>query len=491
MTAPVSFSQRLRDQARFRSDDIAVTYAPREGPESTLSFAALDRWVEALAQYLFAQGAGPGRMVVFSLPNSPLHLALALAIWRCGACSLPITPRAPQVEFDATTALLEAPIIIADRPGATLALADLPGPDAVAGPPLPDVTAHPGKAIGSGGSTGRPKIIVDPAPWARVPHKLGLLETNGIRPGQVQLVAGPLYHNSPFSWAHLGLFEGHHIVLMERFDAARAVDLIERHRVQFGFLAPTMMARIAHLERIEDRNLSSIQAILQTAAACPDWLKRRWIALIGPDAVIEAYGSSEGAGFTLITGREWLDHPGSVGRAIGGDLRILDDDGHDVPAGTIGEIYMRPACHPLPTYRYIGAEPAKATADGFVSVGDLGHVDHDGWLYLSDRRTDLIVTGGANVYPAEVEAALTARFGVGDAVVIGLPDPDWGKRVHAIVEPAAGVTLNEADLMIALREVLAPYKLPKAIEFIGSLPRDESGKIRRSALVTERSGLQP
>ncbi|MCK5748208.1 MAG: AMP-binding protein, partial [Oricola sp.] len=368
--------------------------------------------------------------------------------------------------------------------------AALPGPDAEAGPPLPDVIAHPGKAIGSGGSTGRPKIIVDPAPWARVPGKLGLLETNGLRPGQVQLVAGPLYHNSPFSWAHLGLFEGHHLVLMERFDAARAVDLIERHRVQFGFMAPTMMARIAHLDGIETRDLSSIEAILQTAAACPDWLKRRWIDLIGPDAVIEAYGSSEGAGFTLITGQEWLEHPGSVGRAIGGALRILGDDGCEVPAGVVGEVYMRPACYPAPTYRYIGAEPAKTTEDGFVSVGDLGHVDRDGWLYLSDRRTDLIITGGANVYPAEVEAALTEQPGVGDAVVIGLPDPDGGKRVHAIVEPTAGAALDEAALIAALREVLAPYKLPKAIEFTSHLPRDESGKIRRNALVTERSAVQ-
>lgn len=487
MTAPISFSQRLRDLARARPQDPAITFAPQTSSETTLSFAALDAWVEALAQHLAAQGAGSGRMVVWSLPNAPLHLALALAVWRCGACSLPLSPRAPQVEFEATLALLEAPLVIADRPGATLNPADLPAPDAPHGPRLPDVIAHPGKAIGSGGSTGRPKIIVDPAPWARVPGGLGLLASNGIRAGQVQLVAGPLYHNSPFCWAHLGLFEGHHLILMDRFDAARATGLIERHRVQFAFMAPTMMARIANLDGIDTHDLSSIEAILQTAAACPDWLKRRWIDLIGPDALIEAYGSSEAAGFTLITGREWLDHPGSVGRAMGCDLRILGEDGQVLPSGEVGEVHMRPACHPTPTYRYIGAEPATTTPDGFISVGDLGHVDAEGWLYLADRRTDLIVTGGANVYPAEVEARLTAQPGVADAVVIGLPDPDWGKRVHAIVEPAAGTVLDAQALTAALRDQLAPYKLPKTIEFLTPLPRDESGKIRRAALVTERS----
>ncbi|WP_323034955.1 AMP-binding protein [Pararhodobacter sp.] len=487
MTATISFSRRLSDLAQRQPDAPAITFAPLEGPETTLGFAALDAWVEALAQFLTARGARPGRLVVFSLPNGPLHFALALAVWRCGACSLPLSPRAPQAEFEATVALLDTPIVIADRSGATVSPSALPGPGAPHGPRLPDVIAHPGKAIGSGGSTGRPKIIVDPAPWARVPGALGLLETNGIRPGQVQLVAGPLYHNSPFSWAHLGLFEGHRLILMERFDAARAVDLIERHRIQFGFMAPTMMARIANLDGIDGRDLGSIESILQTAAACPGWLKRRWIDLIGPDAVIEAYGSSEGAGFTLITGRDWLEHPGSVGRATGCALRILGEDGQDLPTGEVGEVYMRPACHPIPTYRYIGAEPTKTTPDGFVSVGDLGHVDAEGWLYLADRRTDLIITGGANVYPAEVEAALTAQPGVADAVVIGLPDPDWGKRVHAIVEPAAGTALDSKALTDALRETLAPYKLPKTIEFLPMLPRDESGKIRRAALAAERS----
>jgi len=282
----------------------------------------------------------------------------------------------------------------------------------------------------------------------------------------------------------MGLFEEQHLILMQHFDAALAVDLIERQRCNFMFLAPTMMLRMFRLPDIRARDLSSIESILQTAAATPVWLKREWIQLVGAEKITEAYGSSEAAGHTRIRGDQWLLHPGSVGRPDNCELLILDEHFHRVPTGEVGEIFFRPAMHPAPTYRYIGSPPARATPEGFISVGDLGYVDDEGFLFLVDRRVDMIFTGGANVYPAEVEAALTEHPAVGDVAVIGLPDEEWGKRVHAVIEPTnRDDPPDAADLAAWLRERLSPYKIPKSFEFIEVLPRNAAGKIRRSALL--------
>ena len=202
------------------------------------------------------------------------------------------------------------------------------------------------------------KLIVDPRPRAFVPWSAGgtLGRIEGLRPHQVQLIAGPLYHDGPFFWSHHGLFEHHRLVVMERFDATLAVDLIERHRVQFACLVPTMMRRIARLPDIGARDLSSIEAVFHAAAPCPAWLKHAWFDLIGPEQVIEGYGSTEAVGETTIAGDEWLEHPGSVGRATGGsELRILDQAGGP-PSRKIVEIYMRPAGG-VQTYAYVGAPP--------------------------------------------------------------------------------------------------------------------------------------
>jgi bile acid-coenzyme A ligase len=275
---------------------------------------------------------------------------------------------------------------------------------------------------------------------------------------------------------------------MERFDAARAVDLIERYRINFGFLVPTMMKRILQLPGIERRDFSSVHAFFHTAAPCPAWLKRAWIDLIGGERLYEAFGASEGVGATIIRGDEWLRHPGSVGRPSQCDLRILDPNFAVLPIGEVGEIFMRPHTQE-PTYRYLGSAPAKTTPDGFVSVGDMGWVDAEGYLYPADRRVDLIIVGGANVYPAEVEAALQQHAQVADVAVIGLPDEDLGKRVHAVIQPADARRPPLVEQLDAYcRERLTPYKVPRSYEFVAVLPRDDSGKIRRTALVAERAG---
>jgi bile acid-coenzyme A ligase len=214
------------------------------------------------------------------------------------------------------------------------------------------------------------------------------------------------------------------------------------------------------------------------AAPCPAHLKEQWIDLVGPDRLYELYGGTEVISVTTISGTEWLEHRGSVGRPLMGEMVILDEDGNRAPAGDVGEIYMRRPEGTPPTYRYLGAEPKER--DGWESLGDLGWMDEDGYLYISDRRTDMIVSGGANIYPAEVEAALESHPQVLSAVVVGLPDDDLGQRAHAVVQ--ADGPLAESDLLAFLAERLVRYKLPRSIEVVNEPLRDDAGKVRRSAV---------
>lgn len=486
---PVSFGRRLSQLAELHPDQPAIHWLSESGAEHAVTWRELDGRSNQLARELRARGVGETSLVVVGLPNVPEHFVASYAAWKLGALVLPLKHNLPSRERDQLLELGAPGVVIAEWDEVewpVVTLSDLEATGVQSDEPLPDVTPCPGKSIGSGGSTGRPKIIVDPRPWARVPGQADRLGEIGLRAGQVQLVAGPLYHNSPFSWSHYGLFEDHTLVLLERFDAARVVDAIELYRVNFGFLAPTMMRRIIQLPGVEGRDFSSIESIFHTAAPCPPWLKRAWIELLGPEKLYEGFGATEAVGSCGIRGDEWLAHPGSVGRPRNCDLRILDEDGVELAVGEVGEIFMR-TWQAGPTYTYIGSPPAKTTPDGFSSVGDLGWVDAEGYLFLADRRTDLIISGGANVYPAEVEAALTEHPSVGDVAVIGIPDDDWGKRVHAVIQWRDDVgVVNEFELREHCRVRLASYKTPKTWEFVEQLPRDEAGKIRRSALVAER-----
>jgi len=249
------------------------------------------------------------------------------------------------------------------------------------------------------------------------------------------LVPAPLYHTNGFG-ATMTLLDGEPIVLMERFNAERVLDLIERHRVS-GFIGATpMLHRIAKVPGVTGRDLSSIQWVLQGASPIPQWLARFWCDLIGPERLYFGYGSTENVGIVRCRGDDWLEHPGTLGRGWPDtEIRILAPDGSELPPGEVGDIYMRSsALGEVATYRG-EASPIPFTVDGFATIGDLGWLDEEGYLYLADRRVDLIVTGGANVYPAEVEAALSECPGVDDVVVIGLADPVWDKRVHALIQP--------------------------------------------------------
>jgi bile acid-coenzyme A ligase len=272
---------------------------------------------------------------------------------------------------------------------------------------------------------------------------------------------------------------------MPRFDGAAALTLIEQHRVDWMYAVPTMMHRIWRLPE-SDRNrfdVSSLRVVFHMAAPCPPWLKQAWIDWLGAERILELYGGTEAQAITFITGTEWLEHRGSVGRPLLGEIVVLDDDGNELPPGDIGEIWMRRGLDAPPSYRYVGAE-AKSRPGNWESLGDMGWKDKDGYVYLSDRDTDMILVGGANVYPAEVESALDEHPSVTSSCVIGLPDDDYGSSVHAIVQAAEPITATELDQFLHSR--LGKYKRPRTYEFVTEPLRGDDGKIRRSALRAQR-----
>jgi bile acid-coenzyme A ligase len=295
------------------------------------------------------------------------------------------------------------------------------------------------------------------------------------------LVPGPLYHNGPFLFSMYALFLGNHLVVLPRFDALRSLESIEQYCIDYVMLVPTMMHRIWRLgvEVCNRHDLSSLRVMVHLAAPCPPWLKEAWIDWLGPERVHELYGGTEAQSATWITGTEWLAHRGSVGKPLaGGRMKVVDEYGNELRPGAVGEIYMMPGAGPGSTYHYIGAEPR--SLEGWESLGDMGWMDEEGYLYLADRRSDMILRGGANIYPAEVEAAIDSHPKVRSSVVIGVPDEDLGERVHAIVDAPEGVTNDE--LLAHLAEHLVQYKIPQSFEYVLEPLRDDTGKVRRSAL---------
>ncbi len=495
----MSFGRRIPMLAAEHPDKIAIVFAPKGGPpERPVSWRELDRTSNRMARLLERRGLDASGLLAVALHNRPEHLMLTIAGWKLGACVLPLSPSLPGKEREQTLEAARPRLVVADWEDAggttVVRAAELERIEDFSDAPLPDRIPHPGKAIPSGGSTGRSKIIVKPDPWLKTVGKAAGERGHlwGFRPGQTQLITTRLYHNMPFNWSTFGLFDDHTIVLMEHFDAGYAIDLIERYRVDWSQFVPIIMKRIAEHPDFKTGDLSSLRAVFHSGAPCPPWLKRVWMDLVGPKNVWEAFGGAEDAGVAVIRGDDWLRHPGSVGWAWECAMKILDEDFQEVPRGEVGEIFMRPH-DPTPTYRYLGSPPAKTTPDGFISLGDLGSMDGDGYLYHADRRMDLIVSGGANIYPAEVEAALSEHPDVVDLAVIPVPDDEWGKRVHAIIQPrdpASPPALEELDRHCRAR--VAAHKCPKSYEFIETLPREPTGKIRRSALAAEReSGWTP
>ncbi len=484
-TCGVGFGRRVQQLAGVGPDDLALVFAAEDGTEQAVTWAALDRRSTQIGHALAGRGVETGDRVALRLRNSVELVCSVVATWKLGAVPVPVRWDLPEWEQQRVLSVVDARVELGPD--------DLPWLRATAdGPtePLPYAVPPQTHGICSSGSTGTPKVILiertglwDPTVGMPFPSAWGEVT----RP-QVVCVPAPLYHTNGFATL-LGLLSGDRLVLLERFDAARVVDLVERHRVTTFTATPTMLQRIADLPGVDARDLSSIEWILQGAAVIPPSLVHRWLALVGPEHFFMAYGMTEGLGLAAIRGDEWLAHPGSVGRGYRDtEVRIVGPDGVELPPGEIGEIFLRSPTTGM--YRYLGGAPLLAASDdGFGTAGDLGFVDADGFLHIVDRRVDLIITGGANVYPAEVESALADHPGIADVVVVGLADPEWGRRVHAIVEAADKDDPPTADDVIAFAKArLASYKAPKTVELVDVIPRSEATKVSRAALIEARGG---
>ncbi len=445
-----------------------------------------NRMARAFAEF----GVREGSLVTIALPNSIAFLEAAVAAWKLGAVPQPVSHRLPDRERQAIVELADAALVLGADPQAHPTRHVVPvgwQPNAgLAADDLPDAISPTWKAPTSGGSTGRPKLILSGARAELEESGAGF----GIGIDGAVAIPGPLYHNAPFQFSSLGLFFGNHVVILPKFDAREAVEMVHRHRPELILLVPTMMSRMARLPD-EDRaqfDLSSLTHVWHMAAPCPQWCKQAWIDWVGAEKVYELYAGTEAQAVTIIRGDEWLGHRGSVGRVVSGQMRVLDPETHEeLPAGVMGEVFMRPKSA-SPTYKYVGAE-ANRIADGWESLGDMGWFDEDGYLYLGDRKGDMILSGGANIYPAEIESALAEHPAVLSSAVIGLPDEDLGKLVHAVVQvdPAVGVDgVEEDELRRFLSERLVRYKVPRSFEFTLDVVRDDAGKVRRSALAAER-----
>jgi bile acid-coenzyme A ligase len=475
--------------AERHPDRTAILHAALDGSERVVTWDELERRSNQVARLFADRGVAADTMVVVALPNIPEHFFCAYAAWKLGATVLPMRWDLPAWERDRLLAITATAAVVGDwtdAPGTTISTTELRGSEALDDSPLPDKVPRHARAIATSGSTGSPKLILTPTPGIVDMEMAAASRQFGMREQATQLVISPLYHTNGFA-CHLGLLDDQTLVLMERFDPERAVDLIERHDVNHVVMVPTMLQRIARVPGVGERDFSSVDSVLYGGAPIAPWVVRTWLDLVGPEHFVCSYGGTEAVGLVVGRGDEWLTHEGTVGRPSNCDLRIQDSEGHEVAVGEIGEIYMRQHNRD-PTFEYVGAPMPEPTVDGYRTLGDLGWVDGDGYLYIADRRVDMIVTGGANVYPAEVEAALSELTEIADVVVIGLPDPEWGRRVHAIVEAADPGHPPSVDALRAhCADRLASYKVPKSFEIVERVPRTAAGKINRSALIRERS----
>jgi bile acid-coenzyme A ligase len=488
MTSTEEFPSNVELLRRFAveaPDDVVYVHLAMEGSDRGATWKELDERSSQVAAAFAARGVGFGDLVGLGIRNSPEFVAAVFATWKLGAVPVPVRWDVPAWELERLKQAIQPRLYVSPD--------DLAWITATEGDPAPDlplvVSPHV-NGICSSGSTGTPKVILRQAPAVDNPvNSTPIAEAwlSITRPQRI-LVLAPMYHVNAFSTLH-NMLTGDRLFVLEKFDAGRAVDAIERHRITTFTATPTMLQRIADLPGVDERDLSSLEWILQGAAPMPPSLVRRWASLIGPEKIIMAYGGSESLGLTVLDGKEWLAHEGSIGRGFrDAEIRILDDDGNDLPPGQIGHIFLRAPGYTGATY--LGDVPqVPMTPDGFGSYGDMGHLDEDGYLYLADRRVDLIVTGGANVFPAEVEAALVDHPKIADVVVVGLSDPEWGRRVHAIIEPVdPGDPPTFDEIRAYVKGRLLPYKVPKSIELIDVMPRSEAMKVNRGRLVEERGG---
>ena len=504
----------LSEIARRTPDKPAVVMS--DGSRG-MTFAELDRRSLQVEALLHQHGIGAKDHVALVMDNGPEFLEVAWGAQRAGTLWTPVNWHLTEDEAAYVVSDCGARVLFATEATGDLAariVGRSPGVEAayVAGESregLVDYVAARDAAPAaqsadevegtyffySSGTTGTPKGIRPN--HAFPPFGTGLAiehvmaSSFGFGADSVYLCPAPLYHAAPIGWSMGAQRNGGSVVLMEKFDPLECLRAIEQHGVTHVQFVPTHFVRMLKLPEEQRRafDLSSLQVVIHAAAPCPVDVKRQMIDWLGPK-IMEFYAGSEGSGMTVISAPEWLAHPGSVGRAALGTLHIVGEDGEELPPGEVGTVYFEGGG----TFEYYNdpEKTAKAFNDkGWATLGDLGSLDEEGYLYLADRRTDLIISGGVNVYPAEVEEALVLHPAVADVAVIGVPDDEMGQAVRAVVQPAAdrvpGPELAE-ELLTHCRTALAGFKRPRSVVFVDVLPRLPTGKLLRRRVREEHGG---
>jgi acyl-CoA synthetase (AMP-forming)/AMP-acid ligase II len=511
MTAPLQHPSRFAAEAPDRP---ALVMG---GTGQVLTYGQLEDRSCRVANLLRSYGLAPGGHVALLLENRPEFFEVAWGALRAGLHITPINWHLTAAEaayiiedcgatvLVASAALGHVVELVTDRGGALRGRVavggDLPGfapyEDLVAGQPAtrPSQECEGNWMFYSSGTTGRPKGVKpakiggplgEPSPFVMLVQGL-----YGAEEGSVYLSPAPLYHAAPAAWTNAFGRIGATTVVVERFDPLQVLELIERHRVTHVQFVPTHLVRLMKLPA-EDRarfDLSSLRVVVHAAAPCPVEVKRAALEWLGP-VVHEYYSGSEGAGFCAIGPEEWLAHPGSVGRSLLGTAHIVGPDGAELPAGEEGEVWFEGAAR----FEYHG-DPQKTAAAfdarGWSTLGDIGHLDGDGYLYLTDRVSNMVISGGVNIYPREVEDVLVMHPAVADVAVIGVPDPEMGEAVRAVVELAGTAPSDPSDadadavageLIAFCRDRIAHYKCPTSVVFVTALPRLPSGKLVKRML---------
>ncbi len=358
----------------------------------------------------------------------------------------------------------------------------------------PALADPPGAIIYTSGTTGRPKGVqrVPPTPAQALALTKLIARAFGCyellveqKPEHiVTVVTGPMYHSAPNAYGGMAVRTGADVILEPRFDPEELLALIERHRVTHLHMVPTMFVRLLKLppDIREKYDLSSLKFVVHAAAPCPPDIKRAMIEWWGP-VINEYYGATETGAVVFCTAEEWLAHPGTVGRPQADvKLVVLNDAGEEAAVGEAGDVYARLTTAGDFTYHGDDEKRRKAERNGLIGVGDIGYVDADGFLYLCDRRNHMVISGGVNIYPAEIEGELLKLNGVADCAVFGIPDTEFGEALCAVVQAQPGARLSADDVRSFLRDHVAKYKVPKVVEFRAELPREDSGKIFKRKL---------
>jgi len=478
-----------------------------------LSYGELLEHSRAIARGLDALGLRRGDAIAAILPNHRTFLGTWLAATESGLYFVPVNSHLAPAEAAYVVANSEAKVLVGHEDLADLcrvaagdagigadrrfAVGDVAGfrpfTDLNRWPSGPQPARSPGTVMMyTSGTTGQPKGVRRPLPEGDPDEVAGTAAAVfsqgfgiGIDHG-VHLVCGPMYHAGPFVGVTNALHAGHTVVIMRHWTPGQFLELVERHHVTNTQMVPTMFVRLLALpeQQRAHADVSSVESIFHTGAPCPVDVKQRMMEWFGP-VIYETYGGTEGAA-TIATPRRWLQKPGTVGRPIvGAVVKILDDDGNELATGEPGSIYIGSARHERAEYFKDSEKSASIRRGSLVTLGDIGFFDDEGFLFLCDRKIDMVISGGVNIYPSEVEACLLAHDAVADVAVIGVPDDDWGESVKAIVEPAAGVDPGPAlaeELAEHCRARIARFKVPRSVDFVAVLPRLPNGKIEKRRL---------